>query len=270
MLGSSRTSFEGAREALAGRGTLDAALAGELLAVSIALAGTATLRNALSDSGTPANERASLARSVFDGKVSPVAAEVTSDLAGRRWTSGTDLVDAVEGMGVEAALITAEQAGDLDEIEDELFRVDRMVAGDESLRQALSDPAVGSDAKADLLDSILGGKVNATTVALVRHVVGHPRGRRLSEALDALVDQSARRRERVLARVTVAAPISADQETRLVSALGRIYRRDVDLQVDVDPEVRGGVVVRVGDEVIDGSVSHRLDQARRRFGAARG
>ncbi|NED98124.1 F0F1 ATP synthase subunit delta [Phytoactinopolyspora alkaliphila] len=268
MLGSSRTSFDAAREALAERAAADATLAGELLSVSRVLAGTSALRNALSDSGTEVAARTALARSVFEGKISAAALEVVSDAVGRRWNSSVDLVDAVEGLGFEAALLDAERAGRLDAVEDELFRVDRLVAADEPLRQALSDPAVDTPAKADLLDGLLSGKVDETTAALIRHVVENPRGRRLTEALESLVEQSARRRERLLAKVTVAAALSAEQESRLTAALARIYRRDVDLQVEIDPELLGGVRVRIGDEVIDGSVSHRLEQARRKFSGA--
>jgi F-type H+-transporting ATPase subunit delta len=268
MLGSSRTSFEAARTALSERAASDAGLSAELLQVSNALASASALRSALSDSGTESAARVALARSVFEGKISNDALDVVADVASRRWNSSTDLVDAVEGLGFEAALIAAERAGRLDDVEDELFRVDRVVAGDDHLRRTLSDPSVEAAARADLLDGLVGGRVDDTTAALVRHLVTNPRGRQLSQALAALVDQSARRREHLLARIKVAAPLSADQEQRLTAVLGRIYNRDVDLQIEVDPEVLGGVVVRVGDEVIDGSVGQRLEDIRRRFGAA--
>jgi F-type H+-transporting ATPase subunit delta len=268
MLGSSRTSFEAAREALAERAVADSSLAGELLAVSKVLASTSALRNALSDSGAEVAARTALARSVIENKITAADSEVVGDVSGRRWNSSVDLVDAVEALGFEAALIDAERAGRLDAVEDELFRVDRLVAGDEPLRQALSDPAVEPRAKAELLDGLISGKVDDVTAALVQHVVENPRGRQLTEALDGLVEQSARRRERLLARVTVAAALSAEQESRLAGALARIYRRDVDLQIEIDPEVLGGVRVKIGDEVINGSVSHRLEQARRRFSGA--
>ncbi|WP_129667191.1 F0F1 ATP synthase subunit delta [Phytoactinopolyspora endophytica] len=266
MLGSSRTSFSAAREALGEREVAgQTELSSELIAASNVLAGASGLRNALSDSGTEKASREALARSVFEGKIALVAMEIVADAAGRRWNSGRDLVEAVEGLGFEAALISAEAAGRLDTVEDELFRIDRLVAGDEQLRQALSDRSVDAQKKSELLHGLLEGKVDPVTLELVRHLVQYPRGRDLGNALAALVEQSSRRRERLLAKVTVAAPISADQETRLAAALGRIYRRDVDVQLEVDAEVLGGVKVRIGDEVIDGSVAHRLEEIRRRL-----
>lgn len=267
MFGSSRSSLAAAIEALQGR--VDAANADsirdDLLAISGVLATSASLRGMLADSGADAGARAALIRSVLGGKVGETAIEVAADAVEMRWTTGTDLVDAVEALGFEAGLIGAELAGRLDTVEDELFRVDRLVANDDRLRFTLSDPGVPDAAKGAIFTDLLGGKADATTVALVTHLVSHARGRRLEDALSDLVNQSARRRERLLARVTVAADLTSTQEQRLAAALGRIYGQPVDLQVDVDPEVLGGVVVRVGDEVIDGSIAHRLDAARRRL-----
>ena len=65
-----------------------------------------------------------------------------------------------------------------------------------------------------------------------------------------------------LARVTTAVRLTEAQEQRLAAALGRTLGRQVQLQVDVDPAVLGGVLVRVGDEVIDGTTRHHLRAAR--------
>ncbi|AYY14275.1 F0F1 ATP synthase subunit delta [Actinobacteria bacterium YIM 96077] len=268
MLGSSRNSFEAARVALAqGDTPVSLDMAAELMAVANGVAASSVLRNALSDSGSEPAARVALARSVFEGKVASATLDVVTDVVGRRWTSGRDLVDAIEALGFEAVFIVAEREGRLDAVEDELFRVDRTVASNGELRHALSDPTRDSAAHAELLDGLLAGKADERTVMLVHQVVQHPRGRQLGDALNALVEQSARRRERLLARIRVAAPLRPDQETRLTAALARIYQREVDLQVEVDPEVLGGVVVRVGDEVIDGSVAHRLEEIRRQLSA---
>jgi F-type H+-transporting ATPase subunit delta len=65
--------------------------------------------------------------------------------------------------------------------------------------------------------------------------------------------------------VTAAAPLSAAQEQRLAAVLGRVYGRAIGLQITIDPAVLGGLVIRVGDEIIDGSVLRRLDEAGRRL-----
>ena len=63
--------------------------------------------------------------------------------------------------------------------------------------------------------------------------------------------------------MTAARPLDDAQEARLAAVLGRIYGRVVDVQVEVDPEVVGGVRVVIDDEVIDGTVASRLAQVKR-------
>lgn len=270
MIGSSRASLAAARDAVVqlvdGRPAEELTTLGdELLAASTSLGGSAALRGALADSGTPSEARASLVRTVFGGKLGALTLDVLAEVAGRRWTTSSDLVDSVEALGAEAYFVVAERAGRLDTVEDALFRIDRLVAGDDELRRALTDPAVDDEAKAQLLGGLLEGKVTPETVTIVSHVVRHPRGRRLDAALGELVQQSARRRQKVVANVKVAAALTAGQHERLTAALARIYRHEVDLQVEVVPEIQGGVVVRVGDDVIDGSIANRIDDIRRRL-----
>ena len=68
-----------------------------------------------------------------------------------------------------------------------------------------------------------------------------------------------------MAIVESAASLSIEQTGRLTSALARIYGRPVSVHVLVQPALGGGIRVRVGDEVIDGSVAGRLDELRRRL-----
>jgi F-type H+-transporting ATPase subunit delta len=119
------------------------------------------------------------------------------------------------------------------------------------------------EARRRLLQTLFGERVDAITLRLLEHVVGSLRGRRLETALEQLVALAAVRRAETVAEATVAAPLTAQQEERLVSILERIYRTRIRVQVRVDPDVLGGVVVRVGDEVVDGTILHRIEQARR-------
>lgn len=269
MLGASRTSAERAREALTSRVDRDGfdAVGGELLQVASLLSDSAQLRSVLTDTQRGAAERSAVAKAVLDGKISELTADIVADTAGLRWTRAGDFVDVIENLGVEATLILAESAGRADTVEDELFRVERLVAADRDLNEALTRPGVPDEAKSSLLAGILGDRVAPETQALVRHVVAHPRERRPQRALAGLVEAAAKRRERLLAKVKAVAPLTDEQHGRLAAVLERIYNRPVDLQVQIDPDVLGGVVVQIGDEVIDGSVAHRLDNIRRLMGA---
>ncbi len=84
-------------------------------------------------------------------------------------------------------------------------------------------------------------------------------------AVERLSDMASRRRGQSVARVTTAVALTPDQERRLTDVLNRLYGRTIGLQVTVDPSVLGGLIVQVGDEVIDGSIAHRLEAAERRL-----
>ena len=84
-------------------------------------------------------------------------------------------------------------------------------------------------------------------------------------ALAAYQKVAAEVRGEEVATVRVARPLADAERDRLASALARTYGRDVHLNVIVDPEVIGGIRVEIGDDVIDGTVASRLDDAGRRL-----
>ena len=184
-----------------------------------------------------------------------------------RWSNDADLVDAVEQLGAQAAFTVAETEGVLDRVEDELFTFSRAVDGSPELQLALTDPSVPASAKAELVRDLVGGTASPVTTSLLAHAAGNLRGRRPAAAVEELARLASEQRRQVLAQVRSAIALDADQRTRLTAALTRIQGRQVRVNVIVDPEVVGGIVVQVGDEVIDGSVSARLEQARRALSA---
>jgi F-type H+-transporting ATPase subunit delta len=176
-----------------------------------------------------------------------------------------DLVDAVESLAADVVLAGADVAGRLDAVEDELFRFSRTISGDQGLRDAFSARTAGADRKGELVTRLLGGRVAPETVRLAVQAAAHPRGLRTEQVLEGYVEMAARRRRQVVAQVVAALPLDAEQRRRLGAALQRQYGRPVRLNVDVDPAVVGGLRVQVGGEVVDGTVSARLDEARRRL-----
>jgi F-type H+-transporting ATPase subunit delta len=113
-----------------------------------------------------------------------------------------------------------------------------------------------------LLDSLLRGKADTVTVELLERTVRSGRKHSMALAVDGLLTEVAWRRQRATALVRSAAPLTDEQITRLAAVLREMYGRDIDIRVVIDPAVTGGLVVRVGDEVIDGSVAGRLAAAR--------
>lgn len=269
MRGASAESLASARERIeplvSGAGsTADASAVGEeLFAVSRLLDGSASLRRAVTDPNADGESKAALVQRLLEGKVSGATVDVVAGLARSRWSSGRDLVDACEELGVQATLAGAEQVNALERVEDELFRFGRVVAGQPELRAALSDRTAPAGARTGLVERLLDGRAAPATVALARHAAGQPGGRRTEQVLEELGAAVAQRRDRAVARVTSAIPLTLEQRDRLTAALGRVYGRTMHLDVDVVPSLVGGLRVQVGDEVIDASVVARLARADR-------
>jgi F-type H+-transporting ATPase subunit delta len=269
MRGASRASLAEARERLpdAVDGRQAGQLGDELFAVVGVLDREAGLRRMLSDPSRQADAKAGLAEAVLGGKVSAAALEVVAGLARSHWSAPGDLADAAEELAVLAVVEGADDAGMLDELEDELFRFARIVDADPDLRVALSSPFIALERKGQLLDTLLAGKVTPPALRLITEAAFHPRGRSLDKSLDEYAALAAQRRERLVAEVHVAAELSEDQRSRLAAALTAAYGHDVHLNVVLDPEVIGGMSVRIADEVIDGSTATRLAALRRKLAA---
>jgi F-type H+-transporting ATPase subunit delta len=269
MNGASREALAAARErldALAENTSVDvAALAGELASVTALLDREGGLRRAVTDPAQPAEGKAELVRRLLGGQIGGEAVDLVSGMVRARWSQSRDLPDALEELADSADLIGAQRAGGLDDVEDELFRFGRIAAGSIELRAALADRTAPQSAKSELLHRLLGGRVNPVTERLVARLVNAPRGRSLEAGIESLSKLAAARRGRMVAEVVSAVPLSDRQKQRLGDALARIYGRPVHLNLDVDPEVLGGLRVRVGDEVINGSIADRLEEAARRM-----
>ena len=241
------------------------ALADELFSVGRLLNGQLALRRALSDPAGRPEDRAALAQRLFGSKVSDTALDLVETVARLRWSHPIDLVDAFSALATEASLDAADARGELDSVEDELFRFGRIIGGDRELGRILSDRKAPTEGKRALLDQLLAGRVSPVTEQLMRNVLTGPHVGTAENAVERLSEVASRRRGQSIARVTTAVPLTAAQEQRLSDVLRRIYGRTVGLQVTVDPSVLGGLIVQVGDEVIDGSIAHRLEAAERRL-----
>ncbi|MFC5721355.1 F0F1 ATP synthase subunit delta [Streptomyces gamaensis] len=265
----SREALASAREsldALADNTSVDPAkLADDLAAVTALLDREVSLRRVLTDPAQPGEAKAELARRLLTGQVSGECADLVSGMVRSRWSQSRDLVDAAEELASGADLVAADRAGELDDVEDELFRFGRIIGSSPELRSALTDRAASPAAKAGLVRELLDGRARATTERLVGRLVAHPRGRSLDGGLTALSKLAAERRDRMVAEVISAVPVSERQRQRLGDALAKLYGRRVHLNLDVDPEVLGGIQVRIGDEVINGSIADRLAEADRRM-----
>ncbi|GMA20284.1 F0F1 ATP synthase subunit delta [Arsenicicoccus piscis] len=270
MQGQSRTAQAETRRSL--QAALDSGadwrqLSDDLFNVVALLDSNVTVRRALADPTREADTRRGIADRLLRGKIGDAALGVVTAAVGSRWSHERDLATALNEAAVEAQVAMADAAGRADDVEEQLFRFERTVAANPELRDALGDPALPVDRKLSIVDQLLGDRVHPETARLLRQVVLNPRGRRFGPALEDILDVAARRRSQLAAVVTVATELDQARHDRLAAALGSIYGRPVQLKVVVDPAVVGGIRVQVCYDVIDGTISSKLDSARRHFGA---
>lgn len=265
MLGSSRESLTALQNTVsAKRGESGFEQAGsELLNVTKLLASDKSLRVAVADAGQPVEARENLVRDIFGSRISGLALDFVIAAARSRWSSADDLVEGVESLAAYIVFAAAETNNELDRIENEIFAFGNAVGANAELQMALTNPAFSAELKAGVVRDVLGGRTAKGSALLLEHSGSNLRGRRVDVALKNLSDIAAKLRNRLVAEVHVAISLTDEQKTRLSNVLARIAGQQVSLNVVIDSSVVGGVSVRLGDDVIDGSVSTKLEQARR-------
>lgn len=224
-----------------------------------------SVRRALTDTGRAPDDRETLLRRLTGDRIEPAAADVLAAVVRERWANPRDLTSTVEEFGLQAVLLAARSAGRLDAVEEEIFRFGLVVRANRDLRSALIDRAAPADARRQLVRTLLRDKAAPETIALLEHAVLDRRARSLEAELGRIADFAARLRERRVAVVHVAAPLTVEHRERLERALAARAGGPVLLNVVVEPDVVGGIRVEIGAEVVDGTVTSRLDAARRQL-----
>ena len=240
------------------------AVGDELFSVAAAFDDTPAVRRILTDPSTEADARSGVAASLLGDKVSASTLAIVDTAARGRGTGGRALSDASVVAGLAAHVAAAARAGSLDTVETELFEAQRLIDGERELRATLSDRTIPAERKATLVETIFGGKVAAATLALLRQAAACRTGS-FDAVLERFADEVAARRSRTLAEVRSAAPLADGELDRLQTALSAKYGRPVHVNTIVDPTIVGGLKVSIGDDVIDGTIAGRLEDARRQL-----
>lgn len=220
------------------------------------------LRKTFADIGVPEEAKAALLQDLLGDRVDARTLELLRSLVVEDRLSWR-IAPVLDDLATQAVFAEAEAEGTLADVEDELFRFARLVEAEPRLRAALTDPVLPDENKRALLDDLLGERASEPTLVLLRDVTVKP-GDPL-ERIEALADRAAARRNRVVVEAWTAVELDDDRRRRLAEALSRVTGKQVDLKVVVDPSVVGGVLARVGDEVIDGTVRRKLELALERL-----
>lgn len=237
--------------------TLDTA--GEFFSAAALVGESSQLSGALADSTAPTGTRATVVATLF-ADASPAVRDVLAVVAEQRWSKATDIIDTIEELAIRATAI-AEPSTD---VEGELFSFLRVVAGNPELELALGSRLGDSASRSALVEKLLSNATPAVTL-ITTSLVRQPRGRRIRQLLNRAMSIVSAQRDRVVATVRTAAPLSDAQRTRLSTALSGRYGAQVSLNVVIDPTVVGGLRVQIADDVIDGSISARLADLRQKL-----
>ncbi|MEH6780387.1 MAG: F0F1 ATP synthase subunit delta [Rhodoglobus sp.] len=259
MGSATREALVAAKDALASVTAKNSLATGaELFKAGRVVGDSAQLRAVLADPAVDAKDKAATVGSVFSS-LSASTRTVLSAIVSARWSSPDDLLAGIEEVGIRAI---AKSAPAKLAIEDELFAFGSTVASDAQLELAVGSKLGSSAAKSKLVGSLLKGKASEQTALIADHLVQQPRGRRIGELISTAADIVADQAGKAVATITTAAPLKAAQLERLRAGLASNYGRELKLNVRLDPSIIGGVRVQIGDEVIDGSVSTKLNDLR--------
>ncbi|OBA63339.1 F0F1 ATP synthase subunit B/delta [Mycobacterium sp. 1100029.7] len=239
-------------------------LSGELVSVGQLLAREAVVTRYLTVPAEDASPRVRLIEQLVSGKVGDATLEVLRAAVSERWSANADLGDAIEHVSRQALLEVAERDGKVDEVEDQLFRFSRVLDAQPRLSILLGDYVVPAEQRVALLRNVLesaSARVNPIVLALLIQTIELLSGDSAEEAVQFLAEVAVARRGEVIAQVSAAAELNDAQRTRLTEVLGRIYGHPVTVHLQVDPDLLGGLLISVADEVIDGTLSSRLAAA---------
>ncbi|KKC05972.1 F0F1 ATP synthase subunit B/delta [Mycobacterium nebraskense] len=239
-------------------------LSSELVSVAEMLDREIVVTRYLTVPAEDAAPRVRLIERLVSGNVSDAALDVLRLAVSERWSANSDLIDAIEHISRQALLEVAERENKVDDVENQLFRFSRILDAQPRLAILLGDYALPVEGRVGLLRNVLdsaSGRFNPIVVSLLTQTVQLLRGQSAEDAVQFLTEVAVARRGEIIAQVHAAAELSDDQRSRLTDVLGRIYGHPVTVQLQIDAELLGGLLISVADEVIDGTLASRLAAA---------
>ncbi|OEY23367.1 F0F1 ATP synthase subunit delta [Corynebacterium sp. BCW_4722] len=219
------------------------------------------LRVAVADTSLEAGQRAGILKEVFGDKVAEPTLNILTAAGEQEWSNPREFRAGLINLGRRALALGAQEQGQLEQVEDELYQLSVLLNGETELTQLLSDRTATAAQKRGLLASVIYGKVTMFTEALALQVIGRPEHNPVDDLAE-LAAATAKMRGKTVARVTSAETLSDAQRSALAGKLEQIYGREMAIHTEVDPSLLGGMVIRVGDEVIDGSTRGKISRLR--------
>lgn len=235
-------------------------LSGELAAVAELLGREPILSRHLAEATGDTDAKKQLLSRLLSGKAGANTIELLNTAVSVRWSATKDFSAAVEHVARLSLLVRSEREHQAEEVAEQLFRFGRILQTEPRLNNLLGDYSKPAAERVSLLRGVFdrAGGINPTAAALLSQTVELLHGQRADEAVQDLAQLAVAHRGELVAEVQAADELSDTQRRRLADVLARVYHHPVSVQLNVDPELLGGLSVAVGDEVIDGTLSSRL------------
>jgi len=242
-------------------------LSGELASVAELLLREPILARHLAEATGETEAKKELLARLLGGKADANTIELLNTAVSVRWSATKDFGAAVEHVARLSLLVRAERELQADEVAEQLFRFGRVLQSEPRLNSLLGDYYKPVRDRVSLLQGILdrAGGTNPTAGALLTQTVELLHGQRADESVQELAQLAVAHRGELVAEVAAADELTDSQRTRLAEVLARIYHHPVSVQLNVDPQLLGGLSVAIGDEVIDATLSSRLAAAETRL-----
>jgi F-type H+-transporting ATPase subunit delta len=259
MASSTRASKIAAAEALNAISNASLSTALELFAASNALQQSSQLRSALSDPSAEAASKEHVVRAVFGAKFSSEVQALVVTVSKLRWSASRDLPATLERLGVQ---LIARLSPKIDDLQAELFAIEQLVASNGELELALSSNKGNADQKRELISKLVNGKVSELAMALANQAHESRSYKRYAQVIGQYGFWVAEYAGESVARVRVAKPLSQEQVTRLENALSQTFGKKLQVNVEIDSSIIGGIHVVVAGEAIDATVLTKISTAR--------
>ena len=160
----------------------------------------------------------------------------------------------------EALFQVARAEESLDRVEEELTRLKNGLESNAEVKEFLSNLKISPEGKKSALFQIFGEKISTITLNWINLVIDQGRQRGFPGIIEAFFTLAQESRQKVTAEVITSVPLSEDLLQRLEKEFSRVSKKHVFLKPMVDESILGGVIVKIENKIIDGSVKHRLEE----------
>ncbi len=164
-----------------------------------------------------------------------------------------------------ALLEIAQQKNILPAIEEEMGFLANLVKEDRELMLFLNAPGVSKDSKKELVDKVLAGKLSDVAINFFKVLIDNNRQSLIRDVYQSLVDEIDVINNRQRVKITTSAKLGTDMVQKIKDALAEKFKKVIILDEVIDPKIIGGVVIKVGDLIIDGSLAKDLRNIREKL-----